>query len=44
MGSESAKILLIKLTSMPIVREVFSKITESNVATKNILLKFTSFQ
>jgi hypothetical protein len=31
MGSESAKFLSLKSTSMPIVREVFSKITAKNI-------------
>ena len=39
MGSESAKFLSPKLTATPIVREVCSKITESNLATKNIFVE-----
>jgi len=39
MWSESVEFLLLKLTSMPIVRGVFSKITESNLATKNIFVE-----
>ena len=39
MGSENAKFLSLKLTSTSIVREVFSKITKSNLAIKNIFVE-----
>ena len=35
-----ARFLSLKLTSMPIVREVFSKITDSNLTTKSIFFSF----
>jgi len=38
MGSESAKFLSLELTSIPTVREEFSKITKYNLATKNIFV------
>jgi hypothetical protein len=39
MESESAKLLSPKLTATPNVREVCSKITKSNLATKNIFVE-----
>ena len=44
MGPESAMFLSLKLTSMPIVREVFSKITDYYRQLKIFSLDFTSCQ